>query len=292
MTKTIAKCILSAFLINFSGLSISEEESSSREVLAEINGELISKEDLDKRLAKLASDIQSRYASKEGKELFLKEIIRIRIFASEAKALGLDQDPDVKSRIDDVVDAMLSHQYIKRKIIDTIEISDQEIKDYYQENHSQFYRPEQLNAPSVLIPIPSNSSNEQKSEVNNLATEITQKLRQGIEFASLKDTYPNTTSFQSDGFFPPDRLTPEVAELVLQLNPGEVSNPIQVDNGLIIFVLKEKLPKQELALDQVSNDIKSRLFDAKRNKAFKNQEDYLFEKYNAVIRNNKPIPDE
>lgn len=288
MIKSIAKYLLSALLLNFSSIGMPNEGYGAQEVLAEVNGELISKKDLDNRLARLASDVQSQYASKEGRELFLKEIIRIRIFAAEAKALGLDQDPDIKSRIDDIVDALLSHQYIKREVIDSIDITDEEIKDYYQENHSQFYRHEQINAPSVLLPIPRNSSIEQKIEVKTLAMEITQKLRLGIEFESLRNTYPNTISFRSEGFFPLDRLTPEVAGVVLQLNPGEVSDPIQIDNGFIIFALKEKLPKQELPLEQVSSDIKSRLYDTKRNKAFKNKEDYLFEKHNVVIHKNIP----
>lgn len=124
-------------------------------------------------------------------------------------------------------------------------------KEYYQENRFQLYQTEQLNAPSILLPLPNNSSIELKMKLKSLATELPVKLRSEIELGSLRKTYPKTLSFLSKGYFPLDRLTPEVADVVLQSNLGEVSNPIQVGIGILVFILKERLPKQELPLDQV-----------------------------------------
>ena len=58
-------------------------------------------------------------------------------------------------------------------------------------------------------------------------------------------------------------MLPELEDVVFNLKKDEISKPIEVDNGIYIFQLKNKFPAKTTALENVRNQIYNMIFQEK-----------------------------
>ena len=68
--------------------------------------------------------------------------------------------------------------------------------------------------------------------------DILKRLQEGEEFADLAAEFskaPNAHLGGDLGYFGPGDMLPEVEEAVLQLEPGGVSDPISIQQGVMIL---------------------------------------------------------
>lgn len=83
----------------------------------------------------------------------------------------------------------------------------------------------------------------QEAEVQRFVADIIARLRQGAPFAMVATQFSQsqTALLGGDlGWIQPDRLDPEVANIVRQMPEGAISNPIRVPGGFVIVTLRQK----------------------------------------------------
>lgn len=92
----------------------------------------------------------------------------------------------------------------------------------------------------IFVPIQAQS---QAAEAQRFADTIIKQLRAGAQFGVVAAQFSAAqTALQGGdlGWMRPDQLDPAVAELVQQMPPGAISNPVPVPGGLAIVTLREK----------------------------------------------------
>ncbi|MET1032413.1 peptidylprolyl isomerase [Domibacillus tundrae] len=136
-----------------------------------------------------------------------------------------------------------------------IEITDEEISTYFDENKETFATSEQVEASHILV------GDEEK--VNEVAV----KLAAGGDFAELAKEYStDTTSGKNGGelgFFGTGEMAAEFKTAAFAMEVGETSDPVKTDYGYHIIKVTDKREAKEANLKDSTAEIKEALMQEK-----------------------------
>jgi foldase protein PrsA len=143
-----------------------------------------------------------------------------------------------------------------RKLIEPqIEITDEELKTYFDENKDSLGEAEQVKASHILV------------EDEETAKEIKQKLGDGADFAELAKEYSTDEGSKENGgelgFFPRGTMVTEFEDVAFSLPINEISEPVKSDYGYHIIKVEEKKEAKEADFDDSKAAIKETLIDEK-----------------------------
>lgn len=101
-------------------------------------------------MARHGGHIPGRFDSMEQKEALLEEILRFEVLALKAKKLGYDKDPEIISNIKKMMAQKFWQDRIESKLKD-IQVTDEEIKTYYETHLKDYTTPEMARAAVIYL---------------------------------------------------------------------------------------------------------------------------------------------
>jgi len=123
-----------------------------------------------------------------------------------------------------------------------IEVSEKEIKEYYEKNKNEFKLDEQRKVNYVVFS--TDPSSEDSSRTYMLANDLLKQARSGEDFAELADQYSEDPSVQNNhgdlGYFDKSAMVPEFSNAAFSASPGEVVGPVKTRYGLHIIKVFDK----------------------------------------------------
>jgi peptidyl-prolyl cis-trans isomerase C len=126
-------------------------EEQSKQVLAKVGDTTITLGQFADRLASQSPYLRARYNSPERRREFLDNMVRFELLAAEAKKRGDDKLPEVERvRRQMMVQEMMKEQF-DDKGVKLSDITDEEIKKYYDAHVDEFNKPEQRRASEILF---------------------------------------------------------------------------------------------------------------------------------------------
>ncbi|TDX52384.1 peptidyl-prolyl cis-trans isomerase C/foldase protein PrsA [Orenia marismortui] len=152
---------------------------------------------------------------------------------------------------------------LQQQVVDSVAVTEKEIKDYYEENRSKFKQPAEVKAKHILIKTDDKSEKEAKAK----AQKILKELKQGADFAKLAKKYSEGPSAKNGGelgYFGKGRMVAEFEEAAFNLEIGEVSEPVKTQFGYHIIKVEDKKESQLLSLSEAKEDIKNGLTQQKQ----------------------------
>lgn len=266
----IAAALIAAFFAGCGG---------SDRIVAEVNGYAIHSKDLDSAIVQEKKKydtilIESPDALKELTRHTLEMLIQEAILLGEAKRLNIRvTDEELKaqlestfgttstSKIEDVLEEhgidtehwfdgqrnkLVIGKLIQREVIDTIPVTDKEIKSYYTKNNDDYRQPVQYRARQILVDTPER------------AEEIAKRLAKGEDFAELARTYsvsPDAEHGGDIGYFSTKGFPHVFSEICARLKKGEISEVKKTDYGYQIFKLIDRRPPRTQPLGEVKEEI-------------------------------------
>ncbi len=133
-----------------------------------------------------------------------------------------------------------------------VNISEEELLEYFNENKESFFEPEQVRARHILV--------ETEEEANNLLLQLKEGLTDFAELAKEKSIGPSAPSGGDLGFFARGQMVKEFEDAAFSLEPGEISGVVQTQFGFHIIKCEEKKeeysPTFEEAKERISNTLK------------------------------------
>ena len=235
--------------------------TTKNDVVARINGEVITKDELYNVLV-----------AQGGKEA-LDSLIADKIIDSELKKKGLEvTEKDIDTELQAMIveyggqesfnQALASYGYTDNNIKKNIKmnlsatklvgadvvITDADMKTYFDENKTTFDVPEQVKANHILV------ADEAK------AKEVKVKLSAGGDFAALAKEY-STDETNKDlggdlGFFSKGDMVPEFENVAFSLKIGEISEPVKTEFGYHIIKVAEKKEAKTATYEDSKEQIK------------------------------------
>jgi parvulin-like peptidyl-prolyl isomerase len=201
----------------------------------------------EKLLLRAALDRQVT-VSPEEKEQYLREAAE-GTWTEEEKAaiLAADSGP--------LLDKMKVEKYL-REVTRDVTVTDQEVRDYYERNKSEFDLPERVKVSQIL------------TVDEKTAVEAWEEARYADEegFRALARTVsvgPEASEGGEMGIFQRGQLPAEFEEAIFAMNEGEVSPVVESSYGFHIFRLDKKLAPERVPLETAASSIKLKILGLK-----------------------------
>lgn len=132
-------------------------------------------------------------------------------------------------------------RFMQQVIQPRIKISDQDLKDYYQQHQEEFRGIDQVHIAQISFPLSKLSSQAEFDVLANKATEVDkQAVARPNQFAELAKQHSQDSYASSGGdvgLVSTKDLAPEVSRALSALKPGEVSRPILTQQAIVIIKL-------------------------------------------------------
>ncbi|MEA2022012.1 MAG: peptidylprolyl isomerase [Candidatus Caldatribacteriota bacterium] len=138
-----------------------------------------------------------------------------------------------------------------------VNITDDELKEYFDKNEESFFEPEKVHARHILV------------ETEEEALDIIQQLKEGIvdfaELAKEKSTGPSAESGGDLGFFTKGQMVKEFEDVAFALQPGEISDAVKTQFGFHIIKCEEKKDEHQPTFEESKEQINNFLRYQKEN---------------------------
>ena len=224
--------------------------SEAPKVLARVEGEPITEEDVSAFLQSLGPQAMMMYGSEEGRQFMLNEIISIRLFALDGARLKVDETPEFKRALAEVRTRMLA-QAAMREAVKDVSVTDEDARKFYDEHQDQFTQPERVHASHILL-------SDDVTSADQIA-KVQADLKAGASFdevARAVSLCPSAPQGGDLGEFQRGQMVPEFEAAAFALKePGDISEPVQTRFGWHIIRLEGRVPAAPVPFDQVKPQI-------------------------------------
>ena len=246
---------------------------TKQDVVASVDGEKIKKDEVYDILA-------AQYGSSVVNTLINNKVIELEAEKEKVKVTEKEIQAELDSFIEsyggeETFNAALEQsgitlEYFKTDIENflkvekilkpSIKITEDEMKEYFEENKDSYAQEEQVQASHILV------------EDEKTAKEIEKKLADGEDFAELAKEYSTDTASAENGgelgYFGSGEMVEEFEKVAFSTPVGEISDPVKTDYGYHIIKVTDKKEAKEAVYEDNKKAVEQALFDEKLNEEY------------------------
>lgn len=243
-------------------------DTSSSDYVAKVDGEKILQTELDEALRDqygatvLDTLITNKIVELEAK----KQNITVSVEDIQAEYDELVESYGGEDSIKEVLEAnglteeavkenIRTYQLTKNVVAASIEITDEELEQYFEDNKENYGQEEQVVASHILL------------EDEETAKEVLAKVQAGEDFAELAKEYSRDTSTNEDGgdlgYISRNQMDESFEEAVFALEKGAVSEVVQTAEGYHIIKVTAKVPAEEAVFEDVKEEVYADLLESR-----------------------------
>ncbi|GFO67720.1 peptidylprolyl isomerase [Geomonas limicola] len=240
--------------------SEAKKEDKSGVVLAEVNGTPITDKEFYKEQENLPPYLKPMTETPDGRKEMLDTMVVRELIMQEAQKEGLDKSPEVAAKLEDLKKRVIVEAFLKKKVEDSANIPDSELKAFYDKNLDKFKTGEQIHASHILV----------KTEAE--AKDIEKQLKAGGNFEELakKHSIDGAAAKGGDlGWFGKGSMLPDFEKAAFSLKEGTTSGIVQTKFGYHIIKVTGKRPAGTRTFDEVKDQLKAALAPEKQQASFK-----------------------
>lgn len=286
------------------GLASAAEITVIEEIIAKVNGEIVTRGDYDRTRKQMEATLREQGATgqrlddalKEGEKNILRERIDQLLLQSRGKELNLNVDSEVAKQLADIQrrsnitdpdkfqqfvrdqtgmtyedykndrkNDLLTNRVIRQEVAGKIQIKREESQQYYDGHKEEFQREERVFLREVLVATPAGAD---ASQAEKKAKDLSARGKKGEKFEELARTNSDSASAPQDGdigAYEKGKLRPEIEKTVWDQPRGYVTDPINVGNGFLILKVEEHQKAGLAAFEEVQPEITNKLFNPRFN---------------------------
>lgn len=242
-------------------------------VLAKVNGRKITESDLEKVLSSLPQQQAMQMQGEEGKKRLLNELIAGEMFYLDAVEKELDKEEEFQTILKETKENLLQ-RYAVQKVMDDVDVKDEEAKELYEQNKDKYISDEKVSAKHILV------DDEEKCK------EIKEEIDNGLDFSDAAAKYSSCPSSKKGGRlgeFGKGQMVPEFEEVAFNMEEGEISDPVKSQFGYHIIQLDKKVPAEQKSFNEVKEQVKQQLLQQKQFQVYNDNVQKLRGKYNVEM---------
>jgi peptidyl-prolyl cis-trans isomerase C len=229
---------------NEQGEKTSESKDQKGEVLATVNGEPITEDELNEyRSARPAS------ARMQDEKALLDELVTQKVVYQDALSKNLDKDPEVALELELLRIRALASAAVQKAMKDN-PITDEELRAEYDKLKERMVTKE-YKAGHILV----------KEE--ELAKKLIAQLNQGADFAKLAQEHSTDSSAQAGGdlgWFNPKQMVPPFSQALGKIEPGSYTkDPVKTQFGWHVIKLEDSRQSEPPALEEIKGRLEQML---------------------------------
>jgi peptidyl-prolyl cis-trans isomerase C len=235
-------------------------------VMARVNGAEILESKVQHYLKGFGNDVQ--FTEKHYKQV-IDELVYQEMFYFDAIENGLDKDKAFLDRVEAAMKEVLK-EYAINKLIDSIEVTEEEIKEFYETQKNQLISDGEVRAAHILV----------KEE--DKIKEIEKEIQDGKEFAKAAEEYSMCPSCAKEGdlgFFKRGQMVKEFEEKAFSMEVGQVSEPVKTQFGYHLIKVLDKKEGEDKTYEQLKPEMEKAVLFQKQNMAYFNKTQEMKKKY-------------
>jgi len=279
--------------------------ASSGEIVASVNNDVITLAEYQKAEQQLRDEVTHDCQAcppekidaqfKEQQKDLLRGLIDQVLMVQRAKDMGIKVESDLNKRLDEVrqqnglatigdlqkgVEAsglswedykttirnsLLQKEVVKREVGAHLEISSDEVKQYYNAHSQEFALPERVILSEISL-----STEGKKPEDFAAARSKVEGLRasvlNGDDFHQVAALYSQGSSAKDGGnlgTFKKGELAPQIEAIVFQLGKGQITDVIQTRTGFEFIKVEDHLQAEVQPMDKVETQIRDTIYAQK-----------------------------
>lgn len=183
----------------------------------------------------------------------------------------------------DEVRAQVLQEKLFESATENVQVSDEDVENYYEENKEQFTQPASRDVRHILV------KNKKRAD------ELHAQLENGGNFAQLARRHSQDTGSKKQGGKLPVQkgsTVPPFDEAAFELDTNELSEPVETTFGWhLIMPISDIEPEKVTPLDDVRERIQEQLENERKNSAVEELTQELEEKYPATYAAGFEPPD-
>jgi peptidyl-prolyl cis-trans isomerase SurA len=290
--------------------------AAEADIVARVNNDLITLSDYQKAEQQLrdeaAHDCQGcpqdriDVQFKEQQKDLLRGMIDQSLMVQRAKDMGISVESDLAKRLDEVrqqnglatlddlkkgVEAsgltwedykttirngLLQKELVRREVGAHVDISSDEVKQYYEAHQQEFTLPERVVLSEISLSTEGKSP-EEFAAVRSKAEGLRTSILNGDDFNQVARRYSQGSTAKEGGglgTFKRGELSPQLEGVVFQMSKGQISEVIQTRTGFEILKVEDHLQAELQPMDKVEPDIRNTIHAQKMQPLIR---DYLAE---------------
>lgn len=145
-----------------------------------------------------------------------------------------------------------------------VEVNDEEISDYYENNIDKFEEAKTVEARHILIKVAQDASAEEDQKARERIEEILKMARTGQDFGELAKKYsegPSKDRGGQLGAFRREVMVKPFADKAFSTAAGEISDPVRTQFGWHIIKVEKVNPAKTKTLAEAKQEIRKQLVD-------------------------------
>jgi len=232
------------------------------EVLSELFNQFV-----EDKLILYSARKQNLELTEEEKQAFLRRVTRdYPVEQNLTNSLSEDKN---------FLDSLLIEKYKRERVKDLV-VTDEEVKNYYQEHKKDFLVPERVRVSQILV------------KSSDLAIKLQEKLKNSTEeqfHQAAKDYSEAPDAYKGGimGVFKPGDLPYDMEKVIFALEEGKVSQVFESPYGYHIFRLDKKYPPALMELEEAAPRIRNLLREKKVKEIIEKEVEDLKETYHWKI---------
>ena len=296
-TKMFVAAAVAALALFCSAPTAAAADKVPAERIAAVNGTDLSRQDLDREMnmVKMRLTRQGRPVDAEQLKRYEGQIrdtlINRTLLLQQAQSMDIEADAGLVAKAKDefragfeneqayqdalaemgfseeqldsqIKDGLTIKALVDKAVIEQVNVTDQQIRTYYDGNPDRFRRPEQVKASHILIQVPEDAAEDKKAEALATIQSLASRIAEGEDFATLAQTYSDCPSKEKGGdlgFFGPEQMVPPFSQAAFALQPGQVSDVVETRFGYHLIRVTERQAPETLAFNDVKDDIATHL---------------------------------
>ncbi|TAK32647.1 MAG: hypothetical protein EPO21_14970 [Chloroflexota bacterium] len=230
-----------------------------------------------------APDVQARYQSLDAKKALVDQLID-RLLVID---VGSSQLLDVKNKkeIEEARRHLLAQYLHEEEMQDKLEVSDDEVKQYYQQHRTHYVEPSKVKISYIRVGMggTEDSRKRAKERIEEAAKrlqaskdrpeafgEVAKEFSEDSKSAAIGGNLDSWLARNNDDLS--HALAHDFTEAVFRLKVGETSRVISMGDSYYIVRVREKQDEKPLTLEQVSATVRQDIQDEKHLRALQDLE--------------------
>lgn len=267
------------------------------EIIARVNDQVITNSDLARAKSQLAQDARRNNLTIEqidkGQKNLLRDLIDQQLLLSKGKQLGITGDTQLIQKLDqirkenhldsledlqkaveqqgityedfkaNIRNSIISQQVVQNEVGAKLQLSQADLKKYYQDHLDQFTHQESIHLSEILIPTSEDATDDQLAVADAKAKEVEAKLKSGASFADMAKEYSSGPTAQQGGElgdFHRGALAKVLEDQTFDLPVGGYTAPIRTRQGYVILQVTKHIPGGVEPLQKVERQVEQAVY--------------------------------
>ncbi|MGE9881155.1 peptidylprolyl isomerase [Bariatricus sp. SGI.161] len=242
----------------------------SQKVLAVVAGKEITEAEVDAFIHSLPREQQAYASNPQFQQQCLDQVIAIYAYAQMGEDLKLDETEEFIRIMENAKKDVLA-QMAMAEILKKVEVSDEEVKAYYEANSRKFAKGETVRAKHILV--------SEEDTCNSILESIVNGEKEFEDAAKEYSTCPSGQKGGDLGEFGRGQMVKEFEDAAFAAEIGHVVGPVKTQFGYHLIKVEEKHEATAAPLEEVKDQIRKQIMQQKQNEAYSEKLAELKEKY-------------